>query len=458
MKRAWHATVLRIGRCGIRCVAALALAWSLGCASANKAGATRVVAAPAPEEKPDGLMPIPEEEWFGKYVGAPTSAFNAEKNRAFADARTAYWDYDAERSATHLKIAKALGGLVEERFHELLLQCYERDDRWAETLPMYAELGIEEKHRPWREYAEKRSRWPRMRVEFAPGSVTLPCELKRGEWVLVDVTVNGMKARVMLDTGASGSWWTNDFAMRAGMVRLGERGTVVDSNSSRAKVDVVSVQELRLGGMTVRDGLAVAGNSFLLSSLIGVDGIVGWDVMQHAQLVFDFPARRVEVSAPAGGVVSEPTLGGRVAPILFARSMAGRPLHLFLDTGATSNTGGVDLYDNDGLIRTKLTTEGFRRRWLPVLTFGMYSIRLKWPRHAGPFAFWLSGYRFETAGATLHAVEELHDGWSYLDGIVGNASFLGGRMTLCGVRRLFQFEPAPRDSDLAHLTAASVPR
>lgn len=338
-------------------------------------------------------------------------------------------------------MAKASGALREEKFQELLLQCYEREERWAESLPRYAELGIEQTQREWLDYAKKRAAWPRMEVTFTPGTSAVPCVLQEGEWVVVHVTVNGVSGRVVLDTGAETGWWTKEFAARAGLERVGETATLRDSQGVEGEAEVVVVRELQLGGMKVRNVVGAAGESAMFARRLGADGILGWDVLRQAHLVFDFPMRRVEVSAPAGGIVADPALGGRVGPIVLARSTEGKPLHLWLDTGAASDTGGVDLFETDGLIGTKMRTDGFRRRLRPVRSEGLNANRREWPREMAPFSFWLAGYWFETPLAHLRNREELHDGWSYLDGVIGNASFLSGRLTLCGVRRLVAFEP-----------------
>lgn len=413
-----------------------------GCASGSKAGLVRVVRADPPAVVTTGLLPpIPEEEGHAGLVVAPPGAFHAPNLVTFAEAREAFWSYETEKAVGLLRKLKAEEGISDDHFHYLVLQCYEQSGRWAETLPLYREFGIEESRRGWREWAEFRARLPERRIEFAEGAPAVPFTLKHGDLVIAVIEVNGVKARVMVDTGANLSWWRKGFARRAGLQFLDQTVALNDAHDQARTTDLVLLRELRIGGMTARNVPALCGRSLWFPLFIGVDGIVGWDLLQQANVVLDFPARRMTVEAPAGGVVEQPTLSGRVAPILTTRSAEGQPLYLFLDTGASGGSGSVALYANEGVLGTKTALAVFRRTWRPMLSLGMHSIRLSWPRRTKPFSFWMDGFRFETPGASLHEDVTRQEHMAYLDGLIGNTPFLGGKLTLCGVRRLVAFEP-----------------
>lgn len=421
---------------------ALACGGLVGCASANKAALTRVVAAPPPVLAPERLAPpLSEERSKAAFEGQPPSAFKSEWLVTFAAAREAYWSYDEAKMTALLRDLVAKEHMGASDFNELVVQCFERDNRWADAVALCKELRLEKEWSGWLQYVEMRARQPGFEVEFAPTDAVLPCTLSNGELVIVDIEVNGQRARVLIDTGANLSLWTERFAQRAGLQKVDHQITLSDTHGAGRKVELALVRDLRLGALRARNVVGVISPWSVFNASLGVDGVVGWDVLQHANLIFDFPAKQLTVEVPQGRVVENPTLGGRIMPIVTTISEEGRPLHLFLDTGATSRKGGVDLNENGGTLATKVAMREFRRGWLPTVSMGLHSLRVRWPLRKHPFTFWMSGYRFETHTGAIHPGVELKERWSLVDGTIGNASFLSGRLTLCGVRRHVAFEP-----------------
>ena len=198
------------------------------------------------------------------------------------------------------------------------------------------------------------------------------------------------------------------------------------------------MRELRLGGVRVTN-LAVVSFATEPAPGIPADAIVGWDVLQHAEVTLDFPAAKLTLAAPGPARRAEPNvLGGRSCPIIRIRSREGRAMHFLFDTGYSDK--GIQLFENGRLLATKTDLAQFRRTWKPQVTRAANSRSWAWPRVAQPFVFSLEGARLEVPSAALYDVHRLHENLLYLDGIVGNAPFLGGRVRLCGVRREFELE------------------
>jgi hypothetical protein len=93
------------------------------------------------------------------------------------------------------------------------------------------------------------------------------------------------------------------------------------------------------------------------------------------------------------------------------------------------------------VLATKLPIATFQPRWLPTFTIGVHSLSIARKKQATPFSFWMDGYRFDLAFARLEDRTFRQDLMVMLDGSIGNAPFLSGKLRLCGVRRLIAFEP-----------------
>lgn len=423
-----------------RLAAGLLVGLLAGCTLGPTANIARIVPAERPASTTLGLRPPPPEDdsRTGLNITRP-GGFTAPNLLTFAAAREAYWNYDTATAVRLLHQLRADDGISDHHLHFLILQCYEQSEKWAETLPLYAQFGIEESRRDWLNHARLRAALKPLDISFHPSS-PLAMKVKPGGHAIVDVEVNGTKARVLVDTGANLSWWTKSFARRAGLDSLSHTIALHDAHAQSRDTDLALIRKLRVGGMTARNVPTLVGRSWSLW-LIGIDGIVGWDTLQYAKLVFDFPARQLTVGPPDDSPPAGTLLSGRVQPILTVQSAEGQPLHLFLDTGAASRDGGFTLFENEGMIAAKVPTAAFRRTWRPTVSMGMHSLRVSWPRQAQPFAFWMDGYRIEIPRAHLQADLKRQEQLAYLDGIIGNGPFLGGRLTLCGVQRIARFEP-----------------
>lgn len=405
-----------------------------GCLSAAQSRLVRVQPAPAPAKQgaggPEAVVPA---------VVAEAEGFTAGQRAKFLAAREAFWSYDTETAVSLLRELRREGVLDAESFHALVLQCYELSDRWAETLPLFAEFELEQVHPAWWEFARFRAGLPRREIEFARDAPAIPISLKHDDLVIAEVEINGIRARVLVDTGASMSWLAESFARRAGAEILPQTIRLNDANDRGRDTPLGLVRELRVGGVTVRHTPALIGRSMILQLNTPVDGILGWDILQHIDLTFDFPGKRLTLAEPRGPVRAEPGLAGRVGPILELVSATGRPLHVFFDTGAHFGRACIDFFEGAAAAAEAGLAE-FRRGWRPTVSMAMHSVTFAWPRFAEPFAFWMAGHRFDLPRASLHPRGMQQERLIRLDGTMGNAPFLGGKLRLCGVKRIVEFE------------------
>jgi hypothetical protein len=158
----------------------------------------------------------------------------------------------------------------------------------------------------------------------------LPIEWCRSLPVALLETEDGTVFRMILDTGASGSWIDPEALQQiTGKVPSGSSATL---------------RSLSLGPMTIHR-LPVGLHDFTaLERTLGspVDGILGYHAFVDLTLVLDGPAREIRVStegldADRGGVFRL-SRRERTRPF-FKASIAGRTRHLLVDSGGTGPFG-----------------------------------------------------------------------------------------------------------------------
>lgn len=159
--------------------------------------------------------------------------------------------------------------------------------------------------------------------------------------VLVTCLVNGVPARLLMDTGATHTVLDKRFADEVLKVEYVDTSEM-QIQGNAAEIPGLTLGELQAGGAQLR------GMAFLVMSLDGVnsmqsvpiDGILGMDAMRYLPFVMDFANNRyswgsfreMEGFVPLEGELDE---GGR----LMAKVKSGkRELVLLLDTGSSVTT------------------------------------------------------------------------------------------------------------------------
>lgn len=430
------------------CSVPFVAAWLLLTGCQVPEGKVRVSPSPAPAP----LVSLPTLNTARvepRLVPAERPALSTESERRFAAAREAFWNRETEAAVDLLR------GLSQEapsksdarHLQRLMVDCYQEDGRWEEARKLLVDSSQTAGQRKQKVFAEFMAGLPARSLVFGTNASPVTFELRRGQWVVARVRINGLEAIALIDTGFSMSLVTENFARRAGIELFAQTIELSDANDSGRQVRVALVQELELGGLLARKVPVVCSPAGFLDNFLGeVDAVIGWDLLQQADATWNFPEKVMAVSAPSGPRVEDPMLSGRRAPLLTVRSAQGRALELFLDTGYASMRPEVSLSDNAGLLFTKLDRGLVKFRWRPSFEVGMNSFRIRWPRSIRPFSFWFDGHSFEMPRAAVHRLVDVREGWQTCDGIVGNAPFLSGTLRLCGVRRLATFTPGRVES------------
>jgi hypothetical protein len=161
---------------------------------------------------------------------------------------------------------------------------------------------------------------------------------------LVDATVNGVKGRFILDTGASSIFINKGFADRAKVAKLNVRGSAVGLYGAQPS-DMRRVDTITIGGNTLSN-VIVDAPDFNSGDYRGLDrqnydGLLGYDLFAGALVAVDFQAQTMTIADPetqqtasAGlGILTDTSGWIPTIPMTLNRSI---DVNAMLDTGDPS--------------------------------------------------------------------------------------------------------------------------
>lgn len=391
-----------------------------------------------PPEQAD-LPPIDTarvERWM---VRAEAGTLETGPERDFVRAREAYWD---GRTEDALGLWRGMldgpfpGGISRDAVRWLMIQACEESGRWGQAVALAREFGFDRSHPLRLGLALALAGEPEPEIRFAEQASPVPLELKARHLVVVTALVHGANARVLVDTGFSRSMVAEEFAGRIGIRRAEASVVVTDSHGRSRDAGMGLLESLTISGMTVRHWPVVIGPMGVIERWVGkVDVVLGWDLLQRAEVTWDFVGKRFLVTGPADGPESDPNVSGRKVPILAFVSPDGRPLQLFLDSGYTSKPPTLALHFNAGLLDSKVARARFRRSWRPAFSMGLHSMRVRWPRRGRDQPVWFEGWEYVMPCVVVRRTAEVQEGLQVVDGTIGMAPFLEGTFWIDGVRR-----------------------
>lgn len=189
-------------------------------------------------------------------------------------------------------------------------------------------------------------RWGRPTATFDPAIAATLGE-KHATGPRADAILCGTRGRFMIDTGASRTVVSTDFAERAGLAVLPE-GTF-ETSSDAILTSGRWCRELRFGPMTAGPLRFAEIRTRALHAVLGsdVDGMIGADVLRLAVVEFDFPRGTITIRDPAlpvPGVAESdwvPVEWPSGQPAIRCRFEGDREGLFMIDTGSD---GGVQFF------------------------------------------------------------------------------------------------------------------
>jgi predicted aspartyl protease len=177
-------------------------------------------------------------------------------------------------------------------------------------------------------------------------AVVLPIKRNLIGHASVLVNINGAPVWFAIDTGADFSVITDEFAERLGIQPATEAtGTSETATSKRVFVSAVVIDFVDVGSIQIKHHRCYIADQddlrFKLGpiTLLRIDGILGWNFLQHLRTTLDFEHDRVTFEKPAAPLADDGRMlfwTGVSQPLIRLYADNGIPLLLFLDTGANS--------------------------------------------------------------------------------------------------------------------------
>lgn len=198
---------------------------------------------------------------------------------------------------------------------------------------------------------------------FTSEEATLPLKLGISGIPEIEVDINGHRRKFFVDTGAGLTTLASDVASEVGVNAIGaSRAIGGTSTDQKIEVKPARIRSLRVGNVKIENHPAaiVAKEDlefklFGLITLLKVDGIIGWPLLQQVDFELDYAGETMTIRRPRKREVAKRNLTWFDIPILEVSSERG-PLFFRLDTGANTTSlsnHALTKIDTTGLTREK---------------------------------------------------------------------------------------------------------
>jgi Aspartyl protease len=140
---------------------------------------------------------------------------------------------------------------------------------------------------------------PKQTATWTFGEGTARVELTQDTFprILIDVTMNGMKARFILDTGAAHTVLTDSFARKIGAKQFGK--TALSGIGGSVAANLFRIDSIGVGGSTLHNVVARSGLAEEWMQREGVAGLIGFDLLGGAIVDLDLDAKTLLVLDPS---------------------------------------------------------------------------------------------------------------------------------------------------------------
>ncbi|TQR28951.1 hypothetical protein C7Y47_18845 [Lysinibacillus sphaericus] len=159
--------------------------------------------------------------------------------------------------------------------------------------------------------------------------------------------MNGSKKSFWLDTGAGMTVISNALVSDCNINIVKEQELEVgNSTNQNFSADLAFIDSIIIQGLTIfNQPTLVLANDLLMiqNQIMQVDGIIGWDIIQHILLEIDYGRKQVIIQKPQRKDDVENNLFFCGYPILKVKGQNQVPLYFGLDTGANKTHFGQPL-------------------------------------------------------------------------------------------------------------------
>ncbi|MGE7623251.1 retropepsin-like aspartic protease [Viridibacillus sp. NPDC096237] len=233
---------------------------------------------------------------------------------------------------------------------QLLFQLYFVKSEWKqiELLGLLDEPSIEKSNRL---IAQACSQFEQTTFTFQNNQICIPMELSSSGSPTIEIMINGHKKCFWLDTGAMMTVISNSLAKDCQINLMKDTEFQVEGSANQssgtdlALMDSIVIKDLSIRNqptLVLMDDLLTIQNPNTKETII-IDGIIGWDIIQHIYLEIDYSQHKVTIQKPKRKDDAENNLFFCGYPILKVKSKNQVPLFFGLDTGANKSHFGQPL-------------------------------------------------------------------------------------------------------------------
>jgi Aspartyl protease len=187
-------------------------------------------------------------------------------------------------------------------------------------------------------------------ISFAEPAMTLPLRVTPVGTPTIRVRINGKDYHFWLDTGSTMTVLSSDVATEAQVSLIANDTLTVATFAGAAPARPALLPRMEFGSVVITNSPAIVIDSRLMrihataegvpKSGLPVDGIIGWDVIRHLDILLDYASSKVTVRQPqylgtAGTPMQNLQWVGK--PFIRMRTKSGATLNLTLDTGAQAS-------------------------------------------------------------------------------------------------------------------------
>jgi predicted aspartyl protease len=283
---------------------------------------------------------------------------------------------------------------------------------------------------------------PRL-VSFPSRPVILPLMISAAGTPMITVIVNGKQKVMWIDTGSSMSIVSSDVATECGIKAIVPDTLEVATTTGHVPARPAVITRLQLGAIEIRNSTSMivasrlmqirVGNGMDPEKDVGIDGVIGFDIISRLDLRIDYVNMRVTLLKPErtrfSAESSHRNLFWVGAPIVRLVSDKGVTVHFNLDTGAQ------ETYSTDGLVhKTRVRTFIGERR----LIGGLGGLQVVHGRFIDEIAMTMAGQRLLFRKLLVYAPAIVT--FIPLDGVLGSDVGKSGTVRIDATNGLFILE------------------
>ena len=233
---------------------------------------------------------------------------------------------------------------------KILFELYFTKSEWKqlEMLGLLDDPSIEKSNRL---LAKACSQSEQTTFSFLNDQLCIPMKLSISGSPTIDVMINGNKKCFWLDTGAGMTVISNSLAKDCDInIMKDDEFQVENSTSQNFSTDLAFIDSIVIQDLTIlnQPTLVLADDLLMIQNpkteeIMKIDGIIGWDIIQHIFLEIDYGRKQVMIQKPKQKYDVENNLFFCGAPILKVKAKNQVPVYFGLDTGASKTHFGQPL-------------------------------------------------------------------------------------------------------------------